>query len=175
MHLARQRVRENLEGSRHDVSRVRRDQPGPQGRAHREQVSTRTGERLRGRAPRRRRRGRRQPLGRHRPGHDLSAEVEALAPYLAKLLTERLVDALGEVVVDRGVWGGAIVGTAGEVEHAGALIHTPYFGNLMRDFLEGPDRSICFADTRADAGQSLDRADVAQDPTPPPEATTRPS
>ena len=88
------------------------------------------------------------------PGHDLSAEVEALAPYLAKLLTERLVDALGEVASIEAFGKGAIVGTAGEVEHAGALIHTPYFGNLMRDFLEGQS-IICFADTRADAGQSL--------------------
>ena len=48
----------------------------------------------------------------------------------------------------------AIVGTAGEIEHGGALIHTPYFGNLMREFLDG-ESIICFADTRADAGEPL--------------------
>ena len=46
------------------------------------------------------------------------------------------------------------MGTAGEIEHGGALIHTPYFGNLMREFLEG-ESIICFADARADAGELL--------------------
>ncbi len=86
--------------------------------------------------------------------HDLSVAVEAIAPRLAKLLTERLVDALGDVSSIAAFGKGAIVGTAGEIEHAGALIHTPYFGNLMRDFLDG-ESIICFADTRAVAGQSL--------------------
>ena len=44
----------------------------------------------------------------------------------------------------------------------------------MREFLDG-ESIICFADTRADAGETLDRADVAQDRTPRPAATTRPS
>ena len=48
----------------------------------------------------------------------------------------------------------AIVGTAGEIEHGGALIHTPWFGNLMRDFLQG-ESIICFADVRGDAGETL--------------------
>ena len=48
----------------------------------------------------------------------------------------------------------AVVGTAGEIEHAGALIHTPYFGNLMREFLEG-ESIICFADARSEAGETL--------------------
>ena len=48
----------------------------------------------------------------------------------------------------------AIVGSAGEIEHGGALIHTPYFGNLMREFLEG-ESIICFADARAEAGEPL--------------------
>ncbi len=43
---------------------------------------------------------------------------------------------------------------AGEIEHGGALIHTPYFGNLMREFLQG-ESIICFADARADAGETL--------------------
>ena len=42
----------------------------------------------------------------------------------------------------------------GEIEHGGALIHTPYFGNLMREFLDG-ESIICFADTRAEAGETL--------------------
>jgi hypothetical protein len=85
---------------------------------------------------------------------DLSAEIEDIAPALAKLLTDRLIDALGSASSIEAFGKAAIVGTAGEIEHAGALIHTPYFGNLMRDFLDG-ESIICFADTRADAGQSL--------------------
>lgn len=85
---------------------------------------------------------------------DLSAEVEAIAPRLARLLTGRLVDALGGASSIEAFGKGAIVGTAGEIEHAAALIHTPYFGNLMREFLHG-ESIICFADSRGDAGSGL--------------------
>ena len=34
------------------------------------------------------------------------------------------------------------------------MIHTPYFGNLVREFLDGSS-VLCFADDRADAGQPL--------------------
>ena len=88
------------------------------------------------------------------PGTDLSAEVARVAPPLARLLTERLVDALGGVDEIEAFGKAAIVGTAGEVEHGGALIHTPYFGNLVREFLGG-ESIICFADARADAGEAL--------------------
>jgi hypothetical protein len=88
------------------------------------------------------------------PTTDLSPEVSAIAPVLAKLLTDRLIEALGGAARIEAFGKAAVVGTAGEIEHAGALIHTPYFGNLMRDFLEG-ESIICFADTRAEAGEAL--------------------
>lgn len=88
------------------------------------------------------------------PTADLSAEAEAIAPHLAKLLTDRLIESLGGAVAIEAFGKAAIVGTAGEIEHGGALIHTPFFGNLMRDFLQG-ESIICFADARADAGESL--------------------
>jgi hypothetical protein len=88
------------------------------------------------------------------PATDLSAEVEVVAPVLAKALTDRLIDALGGVDAIEAFGKAAIVGTAGEIEHGGALIHTPWFGNLMRDFLEG-ESIICFADVRGDAGETL--------------------
>ena len=88
---------------------------------------------------------------------------QRIAPVLARLLTDRLIAALGGVDAIEAFGKAAIVGTAGEIEHAGALIHTPYFGNLMREFLEG-ESIICFADTRADAGETAGRAAVAQDP-----------
>ncbi|MGY1691409.1 amino acid synthesis family protein [Geodermatophilus sp. SYSU D01105] len=88
------------------------------------------------------------------PDTDLSPEVAEIAPVLARVLTDRLIAALGGVDRIEAFGKAAVVGTAGEVEHAGALIHTPYFGNLVRDFLEG-ESIICFADTRADAGEAL--------------------
>jgi len=88
------------------------------------------------------------------PTADLSAATSRVAPVLARLLTDRLLGALGGVDEIEAFGKAAIVGTAGELEHAGALIHTPYFGNLMREFLGG-ESIICFADTRADAGESL--------------------
>ncbi len=88
------------------------------------------------------------------PRHDLSAAAAQVAPTLAQLLTARLIEALGGVQAIEALGKAAIVGTAGEIEHGGALIHTPYFGNLMREFLEG-ESIICFADTRAEAGQPL--------------------
>jgi hypothetical protein len=88
------------------------------------------------------------------PTTELSAEAEAIAPHLAKLLTDRLIDCLGGAAAIEAFGKAAIVGTSGEIEHGGALIHTPFFGNLMRDFLQG-ESIICFADARADAGESL--------------------
>ncbi|MDT0264277.1 amino acid synthesis family protein [Jatrophihabitans lederbergiae] len=94
------------------------------------------------------------PWGDTDAGRDLTPEVELFAPQLAKLLTDRLLRLLGGAEAIEAFGKGAIVGTAGEIEHGGALIHTPYFGNLVRDFLHG-ESIICFADARADAGQSL--------------------
>lgn len=88
------------------------------------------------------------------PTHDLSDEVGRVAPVLARMLTDRLVAALGGVDAIEAFGKAAIVGTGGEIEHGGALIHTPYFGNLMREFLDG-ESIICFADARAAAGEPL--------------------
>jgi hypothetical protein len=89
-------------------------------------------------------------------GHDsdLSDAVVELAPTLATLIADRLTDALGGSDNIEAFGKAAIVGTAGEIEHGGALIHTPYFGNLLREFLQG-ESIICFADARADAGQEI--------------------
>lgn len=88
------------------------------------------------------------------PDTDLSPATERLAPHLARVLTDRLLEGLGGAEQVEAFGKAAIVGTAGEIEHAGALIHTPYFGNLVREFLEGSS-IICFADDRAEAGQAL--------------------
>ena len=88
------------------------------------------------------------------PETDLGPEVAVLGPVLARLLTDRLIAALGGVDRIQAFGKAAIVGTAGEIEHAGALIHTPWFGNLVREFLDG-ESIICFADARAEAGETL--------------------
>jgi hypothetical protein len=85
---------------------------------------------------------------------DLNDEVVRVAPMLAHELTSRLVDALGGTDRVEAFGKAAIVGLGGETEHAGALIHTPYFGNLFREITEGSS-VIVFSDDRAEAGAPL--------------------
>ncbi|GAA1176124.1 amino acid synthesis family protein [Nesterenkonia xinjiangensis] len=85
---------------------------------------------------------------------DLAPESRRVAPRLAQLLTDRLTAALGGSDRIEAFGKAAVVGLSGELEHAGALIHTPYFGNLVREYLEGTS-VLCFADDRAEAGQPL--------------------
>jgi hypothetical protein len=85
---------------------------------------------------------------------DLTEATAEVAPVVAKLLSDRLLAALGGAGKVEAFGKAAVVGLEGEIEHAGALIHTPYFGNLLREFLEGTS-IICFSDTRADAGGDL--------------------
>jgi hypothetical protein len=84
----------------------------------------------------------------------LDDEVVDVAPELAHQLSARLIEALGGVGRVEAFGKAAIVGSGGEIEHAGALIHTPYFGNLLRELTEGQS-IIVFSDDRADAGASL--------------------
>ncbi|TAP28393.1 amino acid synthesis family protein [Arthrobacter sp. S41] len=86
--------------------------------------------------------------------HDLSERTEAIAPLLAKLLSDRLLYSLGGAEQIQAFGKAAIVGTAGELEHAGALIHTPFFGNLLREALQGTS-IICFVDGRGIPGETL--------------------
>ena len=85
---------------------------------------------------------------------DLNHEVARVAPVLAHQLTSRLIEALGGTGRMEAFGKAAIVGLGGEIEHGGALIHTPYFGNLFREITEG-DSIIVFSDDRMDAGSAL--------------------
>jgi hypothetical protein len=85
---------------------------------------------------------------------DLDEEVVRVAPALAHELTSRLVGALGGTGRVEAFGKAAIVGLGGETEHAAALIHTPYFGNLFREITEGSS-VIVFSDDRAEAGAPL--------------------
>jgi hypothetical protein len=85
---------------------------------------------------------------------DLQSEVTAVAPQLARELTGRLVAAVGGVARVEAFGKAVIVGLDGEVEHGAALMHTPYFGNVFRELVEGSS-IICFSEERADAAASL--------------------
>lgn len=62
---------------------------------------------------------------------DLSAGIDKVAPELGKLLTPRVMEALGTPLEAYGK--AAIVGLDGEIEHGSGLIHTLKFGNYFRD------------------------------------------
>ncbi|TPQ15586.1 amino acid synthesis family protein [Streptomyces sporangiiformans] len=85
---------------------------------------------------------------------DLNEEVVRVAPLVAHELTSRLLGTLGGADRVEAFGKAAIVGLGGETEHAGALIHTPYFGNLFREITEGSS-VIVFSDERAEAGAPL--------------------
>ncbi|MFZ3555319.1 MULTISPECIES: amino acid synthesis family protein [unclassified Streptomyces] len=85
---------------------------------------------------------------------DLQPEVEEIAPGIGRLLTDRLIDTLGGVEHVEAFGKAAVVGLDGEIEHGGALIHTPYFGNVLRELTEGTS-IIVFSDDRLAAGEPL--------------------
>jgi hypothetical protein len=85
---------------------------------------------------------------------DLQDAVEQIAPVLAVELSGRLIDALGGAQAIEAFGTAAIVGLDGEIEHGSALIHTPYFGNLFRELVEGSS-IIVFSDDRMPAGAPL--------------------
>ncbi|WP_137390491.1 amino acid synthesis family protein [Rhodoligotrophos defluvii] len=63
---------------------------------------------------------------------DLKPEIRAFAPVLGERLTAEIVAAAGSGDAIEGYGKAALCGTAGEVEHASALIHTLHFGNHYR-------------------------------------------
>lgn len=85
---------------------------------------------------------------------DLSKEVQTIAPELALRLTQCIIEELGGAENVTAYGKGAIVGVDGEMEHGAAFLHTPYFGNIIRERLLS-DQYIKFADTRAGAGARL--------------------
>ncbi|MFC7766708.1 amino acid synthesis family protein [Leucobacter soli] len=87
------------------------------------------------------------------PG-SLRPEVERMAPDLAFLLTQILIDLLGGVDAVVSFGKGAIVGVDGEREHGAAFQHTAFFGNVVRDRL-GATQIISSTDVRGPAGTLL--------------------
>jgi hypothetical protein len=85
---------------------------------------------------------------------DLGTAAAGIAADLAQELTRRLSDTLGGSPMIEAFGKGAIVGLAGEIEHGAALIHTPYFGNILRELVEGTS-IIVFSDHVGPGGSSL--------------------
>ena len=85
---------------------------------------------------------------------DLQPEVEEIAGGLATELTNRLIQALGGVDRVESFGKAAIVGLDGEIEHGAALLHTPYFGHVIRHLVAG-ESIIVFSDERSGAGAPL--------------------
>jgi hypothetical protein len=78
---------------------------------------------------------------------DLKPEIHAVAPVLGELLTGMIISAVGSGVAVEGYGKAAVVGLAGEVEHASALIHTLRFGNHFREAV-GAKTYLAFTNTR---------------------------
>ncbi|GAA3724627.1 hypothetical protein HDA32_002949 [Spinactinospora alkalitolerans] len=87
-------------------------------------------------------------------GADLGTDSAEAAARLAVCLTERLLAPLGGPTGLQAFGKGAVVGVDGEIEHGAALIHTPYFGNLFRELVQGTS-IIAFADERSAPGAPL--------------------
>lgn len=78
---------------------------------------------------------------------DLKPEIHAIAPLLGEVLTARILQMAGSGEAVEAYGKAAIVGTAGEIEHASALIHTLRFGNHYRKAV-GAKSYLSFTNTR---------------------------
>lgn len=85
---------------------------------------------------------------------DLSPEIRAIGPVLGEMLTAEILRLAGSGEAVEGYGKCAIVGSAGEVEHASALIHTLRFGNLYRRAV-GAKSYLAFTNTRGGPGASI--------------------
>ena len=74
-----------------------------------------------------------------RPGEDLD-EIEEMGAEISGLLAERALTALGVAAEDVTAYGkGCIVGIAGEIEHAAALIHPRFGAPVRKVVIKGDD------------------------------------
>ena len=81
---------------------------------------------------------------------DLKPEIMSIAPGLGELLTAMMIELAGSGETIEGYGKAAVVGTAGEIEHASALIHTLRFGNHYRKAV-GAKSYLAFTNTRGPA------------------------
>ena len=85
---------------------------------------------------------------------DLKPEIHAIAPQLGELLTARILAMAGSGEAVEGYGKAAVVGSAGEIEHASALIHTLRFGNHFRRAV-GAKSYLSFTNVRGGPGCAI--------------------
>ena len=77
-----------------------------------------------------------------------------MAPYLGKLITDKLIFLAGSGDAIEAYGKACIAGTSCEVEHASALIHTLQFGNFYREAV-GAKSYLGFTNTRGPANTQI--------------------
>lgn len=85
---------------------------------------------------------------------DLSPEIKRMGPALGKLLTDRLIGLAGSGDAIEAYGKAALCGTACELEHCSALIHTLRFGNFFREAV-GAKTYLGFTNTRGPANTQI--------------------
>ena len=85
---------------------------------------------------------------------DLSTEIQRMAPYLGKLITDKLIFLAGSGDAIEAYGKACIAGTSCEIEHASALIHTLQFGNFYREAV-GAKSYLGFTNTRGPANTQI--------------------
>jgi len=85
---------------------------------------------------------------------DLKPEIHDLAPQLGEILTAAILEMTGSGEAVEGYGKAAVVGTAGEIEHASALIHTLRFGNHYRTAV-GATSYLSFTNVRGGPNCSI--------------------
>ncbi len=85
---------------------------------------------------------------------DLSPEIKRMGPALGKLLTDRLIRLAGSGDAIEAYGKAALCGTACELEHCSALIHTLRFGNFFREAV-GAKTYLGFTNSRGPANTQL--------------------
>ena len=85
---------------------------------------------------------------------DLSPEIKRMGPALGKLLTDRLIRLAGSGDAVEAYGKAALCGTACELEHCSALIHTLRFGNFFREAV-GAKTYLGFTNTRGPANTQI--------------------
>ncbi|MFM7445208.1 MAG: amino acid synthesis family protein [Tabrizicola sp.] len=85
---------------------------------------------------------------------DLSPEIKRMGPALGQLLTNRLITLAGGGDKIEAYGKAALCGTACELEHCSALIHTLRFGNFFREAV-GAKTYLGFTNTRGPANTQI--------------------
>ena len=85
---------------------------------------------------------------------DLIPQIRAHAPGLGEFLTAEIVKRIGSGDAVEAYGKAAVVGTAGEIEHASGFIHTLRFGNHFREAV-GAKSYLSFTNKRGAPGSSI--------------------